>query len=482
MEASKHTYKKLINALIVLALFFFPIGLTQASTVDRTPNPFGGTVIVPPGDPIEIAIANPTGIPAAADLPLAVQLALSDFGMIKGFAVQANDFDTGCDSTTAATEAANIVANAQHVGVLGPMCSSSVIGAAPVFETALLVMITSTATALDLHTHGPNVFNRIVPDDLEVESWDKLVSGMASVQSWEADFQTTYGHAPWNFAKYAYDATMLLLTRIQQVSSVDGGGNLVVDREALATAVRTTSNYSGLTGQIALDVHGTRLNNFGVAVWTDGFDENVGSAVLASPSLDPRWSWINEDATHWSLTARPGFMRIITQPAVPPSNLLLMDIPLGDIELRTRVSFSPTENIQRAGLMIYNSDGNLLVLYHAYCDFSPPDCPGEGIFFDHVDQGGLVGSSFATTTPLAEDMYLRIVQSGGDFSAYVSTDGREWTFIGTHTPAWEPVKVGLTADISCCSAAEIPADFDFFVAQYPAYKQYIPVLQKPASP
>ena len=37
--------------------------------------------------------------------------------------------------------------------------------------------------------------------------------------------------------------------------------------------------------------------------WTDDFD---------AASLDSSWSWIRNDPTHWSLTERPGFLRITT--------------------------------------------------------------------------------------------------------------------------------------------------------------------------
>lgn len=478
------TFRRFTGVIAVLiCLGFLSSGLLPtgafASPLSAAAN---GSVVIAPGNPVEIAVANSTVIPEAADIPLAVQQAISAYGAIKGFSVQTNSFDTGCDGAVAATKAANIVANAQHVGVLGPLCSGATIGAAPVFEAAGLVMISASNTAMDLHTYGPNIFNRVVIEDPGSDNWNAQVSGLASVQTWEADFNTIYGHAPWSFAKYAYDAAMLLLTRIEQVSTVDGGGNLVIDREQLATAVRTTTNYAGITGMIALDVNGTRLNTFETAVWTDEFSSPAGYAVFTTSSIEPPWSWMNEDPTHWSLTARPGYLRILTQAQAPTQNLLFMDIPHGDIEVRTLLSFSPTENIQRAGLMIYNSEGNLLALYHAYCDFGPPGCPGEGIFFDHVDDGSIVGSNYATTSPVAGDTYLRIVQDGDVFTAYASTTGREWTMIGTHTPAWEPLQVGLTGDnVTCCSDTEIPADFDFFVIQYPTYPQYIPLLSKPVT-
>jgi beta-xylosidase len=105
--------------------------------------------------------------------------------------------------------------------------------------------------------------------------------------------------------------------------------------------------------------------------WTDNFN---------SASLDSRWSWIRQDATHWSLTAQPGFMRITTQsggllfqPTNAAKNLLLQDIPIGDFEIHTLLAYTPTENFQGAGLLVYQDDDNFLYCnYSAYLRLPPP--------------------------------------------------------------------------------------------------------------
>ena len=38
--------------------------------------------------------------------------------------------------------------------------------------------------------------------------------------------------------------------------------------------------------------------------WRDDFD---------SPTLAPRWFWVREEPSHWSLSANPGYLRITTQ-------------------------------------------------------------------------------------------------------------------------------------------------------------------------
>jgi hypothetical protein len=84
--------------------------------------------------------------------------------------------------------------------------------------------------------------------------------------------------------------------------------------------------------------------------WQDDFD---------APMLDARWSWPREDPTHWSLTALPGFLRITTQKGGfwgatnHVRNVLLQEAPAGDFDLQTRALFTPTDNIQAAGITVY---------------------------------------------------------------------------------------------------------------------------------
>ena len=131
-----------------------------------------------------------------------------------------------------------------------------------------------------------NAFNRVVIPDPFFVAFNTSVQDLPSTQAWEADFAATYSRAPGEFAKYSYDATILLLTNLEEVSSVDGGGNLVIDREELRTAVRTTTNFPAVTGPITLDALGTRVDFFSQEVWNDEFN---------GPPLDKRWTWLDED-------------------------------------------------------------------------------------------------------------------------------------------------------------------------------------------
>lgn len=133
-------------------------------------------------------------------------------------------------------------------------------------------------------------------------------------------------------------------------------------------------------------------------IWTDDFN---------SSALNGRWSWISEAPSHWSLTARPGFLRLTTQLMYSGlDNLLVQDAPAGDYEIQTRLFFTPTANVQSASLMVYQNNSNLLMLGRAYCNAPPPTCVGNGIYFTRI-QGGLpVGGYFAMTTTMQSEAYL----------------------------------------------------------------------------
>lgn len=423
-------------------------------------------VIVAAGEPIQFATAMFEGWPTYQDIFDAVQMAIDDYGLLKGFSIQHHEYDSAC-SPTGGTDAANaIAANFQNTGVVGPFCSSATSAAAQVLESKGVVMISPSSTAPNLELNGPNVFNRVVVSEPEDVAWTEKVDALPSVQTWEADFESEYGHAPDGFAKYAYDAASLLLTKIDEVGYVDAGGNLVVDRSDLRTAVRITTDYTGVTDLIAFDPYGTRIDTFTYDVWTDKFSDST---------LNQQWSWLNEDPTHWSLSANPGFLRIITQQD-SSVNQLTQAAPIGDFEIRARLLFTPTQNFHFAGLSVYLDAENQLAIGRA---FSNKDGDvGNGIYFDSVVGNVVSDTNYSITTTLDSEAYLRLVREGTDYSGFVSMNGTEWTELGTHSAEYQPAYIGNFAHNNLQDITELPADFDFFVSISNDSKIYLPAIEK----
>lgn len=206
------------------------------------------------------------------------------------------------------------------------------------------------------------------------------------------------------------------------------------------------------------------VNSTAVPSWI----EEYGGAGNRPSALDPRWSWVREDATHWSLSARPGSLRLTTQQggvfgvSTNEKNLLTTDAPLGNYEIRARLSFTPTQNYQGAGLLLYTNDDNWMAFIRAFCNNG--GCASNAIYFDY-EYGGLnPNSNYATTTSAPNaSTYLRVIKEGRTFLGYVSGEGATWYFIGAHNSQFTPAKIGLRASNGDVAAVpEIPADFDSF--------------------
>ena len=72
----------------------------------------------------------------------------------------------------------------------------------------------------------------------------------------DAKYIEKYGVSPDELGAYhsqSYDSVMLIAAAIASVASIDGGGNLVIDREELISAIRSVNAFEGLTGTIKCD-------------------------------------------------------------------------------------------------------------------------------------------------------------------------------------------------------------------------------------
>lgn len=79
----------------------------------------------------------------------------------------------------------------------------------------------------------------------------------ATAASFLDAYETEYGEAPSApFWAHAYDATVLLLSAIDEVAVVQSDGSLFVDRAALRAALTATSGFPGITGTLGCDEFG----------------------------------------------------------------------------------------------------------------------------------------------------------------------------------------------------------------------------------
>lgn len=257
-------------AVLAVAAVLAFVASASAQPISTAPTATS-TVVVPRGQPVQFAFtADTTHDPLFAQITAsaeqAIQMAIEQHPTIRGFRVQVNYVETDCagDNTLSATE---IVSNTQNTAVLGNMCSAGMASALPIYQAAGVVTISGSATASYLPALGPTVFNRTAvvsdapgdPGDI----WAAQVATLPSVLEWEQEFEAEFGAAPFlePYPALYFDAASLLLSRLQQVARIVNG-NLVINRAALASAVRNTTNFQGVSCTITLDpVTGNRVDD-----------------------------------------------------------------------------------------------------------------------------------------------------------------------------------------------------------------------------
>ena len=225
-------------------------------------------VVVPRGQPIQIAFAADSRFDGTPSLAQAIQMAVDNHGGVLGFPIRINTVNAPtCGSSpntvSAATTAAyTITAHLQNVAVLGQVCSHGFAQALAIYQKAGMVVVSGSATNPALPAAGPTVFNRTIVDDNRVADWYPVISQLPSDLAWRLDYTVKFGAPPSDFADLYYDAAIIVLNDIAAASQVDAKGELIVNRAALATAVRNTSSYPGVTCSVTIDpVTGNRTDD-----------------------------------------------------------------------------------------------------------------------------------------------------------------------------------------------------------------------------
>ena len=141
------------------------------------------------------------------------------------------------------------------------MSDPSDTSALALYQSSNLVVLNGSTTNTCLPAVGPAVFNATTISDPGWDAWYAQVKTLPGDRLWQQLYQFEFGVAPTDFADLYFDATRLLLSRLDQTATVVNG-RLVIDRAALASAVRHTTRFPGITCTIALDpATGFRVND-----------------------------------------------------------------------------------------------------------------------------------------------------------------------------------------------------------------------------
>jgi beta-xylosidase len=225
------------------------------------------------------------------------------------------------------------------------------------------------------------------------------------------------------------------------------------------------------------ELYASELTSPPVFGWTDDF---------CASSLEGGWSWISEDASHWSLTARSCFLRILLQQGglygegSTARNVLVRDAPEGDFTIEGHLLFEPAESFQHAGLLVYRNEDDFLGLTRGYCGFAHQNCLGDATDFTYEDMVHGGSNSYPVPAALANEVYLRITRRSGVYTGYVSEDGVFWREAGALEAfgGANPGQIGLFTGTGSRDAAEIPADYAYFRIGGDRQQVYLPLAVK----
>lgn len=180
-------------------------------------------------------------------------------------------------------------------------------------------------------------------------------------------------------------------------------------------------------------------------------------------TLDPEWSWVREDPLNWSLTALPGSLQInvaggyVTAGTNP--NLLFRPAPEGNFQIQTQITFRPARNYQFAGLIIYENDAKFIQAGRSYC--GSIGCVGAGLYVNYYKNGQIVEPDFGQTYGKIDPLLLRLSRREDTYTFEVSTDGKVWFMIGSHTSDMRPLQIGLVTG-QRQQGDNLPATFEYF--------------------
>ena len=191
-----------------------------------------------------------------------------------------------------------------------------------------------------------------------------------------------------------------------------------------------------------------------------------------SSSLGPDWQFVrNPDNSAWSLTERPGYLRIWTGDwdlnLRKAKNTLVRREKDHRYTAITKLEFHPSRNGEEAGLTCYYSTTTYIKFGIVY-----EDGPRMRLI---ENRGGVVTVVAETETVSAGVVYLRVQTRSQTRMFSYSYDGEQWTTVGQiddctflsdegvpqerkrHTGTM----VGIYANNGGCGS-RIPADFDWF--------------------
>ncbi len=177
-------------------------------------------------------------------------------------------------------------------------------------------------------------------------------------------------------------------------------------------------------------------------------------------SLQPGWTWENENKDKWTFTD-DGMLQIIGQGESllienRQYNLLWLELPPGEFVVTVHLITKPFQDFHQAAIFLYEDPKNYVTINRGFC--SPCATGGNGFFMDYKVSGAWGDYNYKTE---ATDVYLRLESKGQTISGYFATEPGNWQRLGRFGNYFTFKKVGLGVS-NCRSSSDVLALFDYF--------------------
>jgi alpha-L-arabinofuranosidase len=189
-------------------------------------------------------------------------------------------------------------------------------------------------------------------------------------------------------------------------------------------------------------------------------------------SLGPDWEVLNNDPTRWSLTERPGYLRVNSlrgdtyQSDNSARNLFFQDVPAGDFQILASFEAPVSLDFQGAGILAWQDADNYLRAGLTNVSF------GGGPVIENALEVNAAFSSTFTARPGSTGETLKVARVGDVFTTSY-WDGAAWVQAAQVTSAIDVKKVGVYA-LSAQNGTTLVADFDYVAILAPDGQPVVP--------
>ena len=214
---------------------------TEAPTVEEAPateetaveEDEWGYIIIPADKAVNIGLSSALSGGYAVygqDMLNGVNLAIQTFGDLKGWKVEAVGGDDQCEGAPGVTVAEQFSADPYILGVVGPMCSGTVVPASDIYAEHNVLTITPSSTAVVVTARGyKNLFRIVANDDLQAEvTVDYLMNELGINSIGIIHDQSIYGQGIAEAVKSKFEAAGGTVTGIEGITRGDTDFSAVI--------------------------------------------------------------------------------------------------------------------------------------------------------------------------------------------------------------------------------------------------------------